>query len=99
MSGPELCGSPKKAANWFMGEVLRLTKDKGMDVEKVSFTPEHLADLIQMVEKKEVSAQNAKKVFEKVFEVQMNINIFIYLYLYLFLYLYRVFSVQKITVR
>lgn len=51
-----------------MGEVLRLTKDKGMDVEKVSFTPEHLADLIQMVEKKEVSAQNAKKVFEKVFE-------------------------------
>ena len=68
MSGPELCGSPKKAANWFMGEVLRLTKDKALDVEKVSFTPEHLADLIQMVEKKEVSAQNAKKVFEKVFE-------------------------------
>lgn len=64
----KLCGSPKKAANWFMGEVLRLTKDKGMDVEKVSFTPEHLSDLIQMVEKKEVSAQNAKKVFEKVFE-------------------------------
>ena len=64
----KLCGSPKKAANWFMGEVLRLTKDKALDVEKVSFTPEHLADLIQMVEKKEVSAQNAKKVFEKVFE-------------------------------
>ena len=63
-----LCGSPKKAANWFMGEVLRLTKDKGLDVEKVSFTPEHLSDLIQMVEKKEVSAQNAKKVFEKVFD-------------------------------
>ena len=40
-----------------------------MDVEKVSFTPEHLADLIQMVEKKEVSAQNAKRrFFEKVFE-------------------------------
>ncbi len=37
-----LCGNPKKTANWFMGEVLRLTKDKGMDVEKVSFTPEHL---------------------------------------------------------
>ena len=63
-----LCGSPKKAANWFMGEVLRLTKDKGLEAEKVQFTPKHLADLIQMVEKKEVSAQNAKKVFEKVFE-------------------------------
>ncbi len=45
---------PEKAANWFMGEVLRLTKDKGLDVEKVSFTPEHLSDLIQMVEKKSV---------------------------------------------
>ena len=51
-----------------MGEVLRLTKDKGLDVEKVSFAPKHLSDLISMVEKKEVSAQNAKKVFEKVFE-------------------------------
>ncbi len=51
-----------------MGEVLRLTKDKGLEPEKVQFTPKHLADLIQMVEKKEVSAQNAKKVFEKVFE-------------------------------
>ncbi len=48
-----------------MGEVLRLTKDKGLDVEKVSFTPKHLADLIQMVEKKEVSAQNAKESLRK----------------------------------
>ena len=63
----KLCGNPKKAANWFMGEVLRLTKDKGMDVEKVSFTPEHLADLIQMVEKKEVSGLYAMKVFDSVF--------------------------------
>ena len=68
----KLCGNPKKAANWFMGEVLRLTKDKGLDVEKVSFTPKHLSDLISMVEKKEVSAQNAKKVFERVFEEDIN---------------------------
>ena len=63
-----LLGNPKKVANWFMVEVLRLTKDKGLDPEMVSFTPKHLADLLSMVEKKEVSAQNAKKVFEKVFE-------------------------------
>ncbi|MBQ0000395.1 MAG: Asp-tRNA(Asn)/Glu-tRNA(Gln) amidotransferase subunit GatB [Clostridiales bacterium] len=61
-------GNPKKTANWFMGEVLRLVKDKGMDPDKVDFTPKHLADLLSMVEKKEVSAQNAKKVFVKVFE-------------------------------
>ena len=61
-------GNAKKTANWFMGEVLRLTKDKAMDPEQVSFSPKHLADLLVMVEKSEVSSQNAKKVFEKVFE-------------------------------
>ena len=64
----QLCGNAKKAANWFMVEVLRLMKEKAMDPEQVSFAPEHLANLILMVEKKEVSAQNAKKVFEKVFD-------------------------------
>ena len=61
-------GNAKKTANWFMGEVLRLTKDKAMDPEQVSFLPKHLADLLAMVEKSEVSPQNAKKVFEKVFD-------------------------------
>ena len=61
-------GNAKKTANWFMGEVLRLTKDKAMDPEQVSFSPKHLADLLVMVEKSEVSPQNAKKVFVKVFE-------------------------------
>lgn len=62
-----LSGNAKKTANWFMVEVLRLMKDKGMDPEQVCFSPKHLADLLEMVEKKQVSAQNAKKVFEKVF--------------------------------
>jgi aspartyl-tRNA(Asn)/glutamyl-tRNA(Gln) amidotransferase subunit B len=51
-----------------MVEVLRLMKDKGLEPEQVNFAPKHLADLLAMVEKKEVSAQNAKKVFEKVFD-------------------------------
>ena len=63
-----LCGNPKKAANWFMVEVLRLMKDKGVEAEKVRFTPKHLGDLLTMIEKNEVSPQNARKVFEKVFD-------------------------------
>ncbi|MDO4305891.1 MAG: Asp-tRNA(Asn)/Glu-tRNA(Gln) amidotransferase subunit GatB [Eubacteriales bacterium] len=63
-----LCGNAKKAANWFMVEVLRLMKEKSLEPEQICFTPKHLADLILMVEKKEVSAQNAKKVFELVFD-------------------------------
>ena len=51
-----------------MVEVLRLMKDKGAEAEKVRFTPQHLADLLEMVDKKQVSPQNAKKIFEKVFD-------------------------------
>ena len=70
-------GNAKKTANWFMGEVLRLTKDKAMDAEQVSFSPKHLADLLIMVEKSEVSPQNAKKVFEKVFEEDIDPVVYI----------------------
>ena len=63
-----LCGNAKKTANWFMVEVLRLMKDKGLEPEQVRFSPEHLSGLLEMMEKKEVSPQNAKKVFELVFD-------------------------------
>ena len=32
-----LSGNPKKAANWFMVEVLRLMKEKGIEAEKLRF--------------------------------------------------------------
>ena len=60
--------NPKKAANWFIGETFRLLKERGMDAEELQFTPKHLADLIAAVEKGEVNNQNAKKVFEKIFD-------------------------------
>ena len=72
-----LLGNAKKAANWFMGEVLRLMKDKNMEPEDIKFSPRHLADLLEMVEKKEVSAQNAKKVFEKVFDEDIDPVVYI----------------------
>lgn len=73
----DLCGNPKKAANWFMVEVFRLIKDRGVEPDHVRFTPAHMADLITMVEKKEVSAQNARKVFEQIFEKDVNPALYI----------------------
>ncbi|MDO4272461.1 MAG: Asp-tRNA(Asn)/Glu-tRNA(Gln) amidotransferase subunit GatB [Eubacteriales bacterium] len=72
-----LCGNPKKAANWFMVEVLRLMKDKGTDPEEVNFTPKHVADLLKMIEKRTISPQNAKKVFQKIFEEDLEPESFI----------------------
>lgn len=64
----DLCGNPKKTANWLMGEGLRLLKEKGMEAEDMDFTPKHLADLIQAVEGGKIIKANAKKVFAKILE-------------------------------
>ena len=63
----ELCGKPKKAANWIMGDVFRLMKENGMEPEELRFSPEHLAKLISLTDAGTVSASVAKKVFEHVF--------------------------------
>ena len=51
-----------------MGEGLRLLKEKGMEAEDMDFTPKHLADLIQAVEEGKINQANAKKVFAKILE-------------------------------
>lgn len=63
-----LSGVPKKTANWLMGEGLRFLKEKGMEPEELRFTPVHLAELIKAVERGEINQQNAKTVFEKILE-------------------------------
>lgn len=62
-----LCGKPKKVSNWLMGEAMRLLKEKNQDAEELSFSPEHLAGLIRMVDSKEISGTVAKEVFEHIF--------------------------------
>ena len=60
---------PKKVSNWLMGETLRLLKEKGLDPEDVSFSPENLAKLISLTDTKAVSGSVAKEVFEIMFEI------------------------------
>ena len=64
----KLCGNPKKAANWFMGEVLRTLKDKAMDPEELTFSPKNLASIIRAMDEGKINQGNAQKVFAKVFE-------------------------------
>ena len=63
-----ICGQPKKVSNWLMVETLRLLKENSMDPEDIRFSPEHLAAIIEMVDKKEINGSVAKEVFEKVFK-------------------------------
>lgn len=62
-----LCGNPKKASNWFIGEVFRLLKDEQMEPEDIKFTPKYLADIINVVSEGKINLGNAKAVFEEVF--------------------------------
>ncbi len=54
----------KKTSNWVMGEVLRLSKEKNCSVRELPVTAARLAELMQAVEKGEVSQSAAKTVFE-----------------------------------
>ncbi len=63
-----ICNKPKKVSNWIMGETMRLLKEKDMDAADISFSPENLAKLIELVEAGSINNSVAKDVFVKVFE-------------------------------
>ena len=62
-----ICGKPKKVSNWLMGETMRLLKEHDMDATDISFSPEHLAKIMQLTEAGTINNSVAKEVFEKVF--------------------------------
>ena len=63
-----LGAQPKKVSNWLMVETLRLLKENDMEPEDIRFSPEHLAVLIAMADKKEINSYVAKEVFEEIFK-------------------------------
>lgn len=62
-----ICDQPKKVSNWLMGETLRLLREQEMDPQDIRVSPEHLAALVNMVEKKEINGSVAKEVYEAMF--------------------------------
>lgn len=58
-------GQPKAVSNWLMVEGMRLLKEQRMEPEQMRLSPEHLADLIAMVETKEINRAAAREVFEQ----------------------------------
>ncbi len=63
-----ICKQPKKVSNWLMVETLRLLKERSMEPEDIHFSPEHLAALIGLVDKKIINSSVAKEVFEVMFD-------------------------------
>lgn len=62
-----ICNKPKEVSNWLMVETMRLLKEKEMEPEEITFTPNQLASIIAMVDEGKINRTVAKEVFEKVF--------------------------------
>lgn len=58
---------PKKVSNWIMGLFLQELKGKGIRVGEVSFSPRHLGELLQLIDKGTISGNMAKEVFLEMF--------------------------------
>jgi len=54
-------GNGKQAANWMLGEVSRALNDRGQDIAALGLRPEHLAELIRMVQAGAINLNTAKE--------------------------------------
>lgn len=63
----EVCQNPKDAANWIMGDLMKLLNESGTLPENMDFNSKSLGKIIVMLSENKISRNIAKKVFEKVF--------------------------------
>ncbi len=64
VTGP---GKAKTASNWLLGDFSRLLNATNSDIENTKISPEHLAELLELVEKGSISGPASKTVFEEMF--------------------------------
>ncbi len=62
-----LCNRPKEVSNWLMTDGMRLLKEHGQEPEDISFAPENLAKLVELVDNNVINRTVARSVFEAVF--------------------------------
>ena len=63
------CGAnPKTAANWVLGDILRLLKEKELDSSALPVAPKALKELLDLIASGKISTTAGKEVFETMFE-------------------------------
>jgi aspartyl-tRNA(Asn)/glutamyl-tRNA(Gln) amidotransferase subunit B len=61
-------GEAKVVSNWLMNDVLRMIRERGVRAESLQLRPEHLAEIIHMVEEKKITTSTGKALLDKVEE-------------------------------
>ena len=63
-----LTGEPKLSANWVMGEVLRTLNEKKTGLAGLRTRPRHVAGIMDLIRRNEISRSAGKKVFDAIVE-------------------------------
>ena len=69
----EICNSPKDAANWIMGELMKMLNDTGTLSENMSFNPDSLGKLINMIKAGKNQPRHGKNRYSKKYSPRMSI--------------------------
>lgn len=59
-------GDPKRASNWLINDVMRMLNEKGIPAAELRLTPEHLAEIIKLVDGGTVNTSTGKSLLDKV---------------------------------
>ena len=63
-----LGAAPKEVSNWMLDDLLRVLKEKGVELKSMGFTPDNLAKLLCLLRGNKINRNTAGKVFQAVFE-------------------------------
>lgn len=58
----------KKMANWVIGDISAWLNKNSLDLEEAKITPEHAAELVNVIEAGTISNKQAKEIFDEVME-------------------------------
>ena len=61
-------GDPKQVSNWLMNDVMRMLNDAGISARQLRLRPEHLAEILKLVDAKTINNATGKKLLKKVEE-------------------------------
>ena len=68
----ELNVNPTMASNWITGKLMGYLNEEKKSIHEIFMSPEMLASLINMVSKGKISSEQAKQVFNYVFEEEID---------------------------
>ena len=64
----KLCGKPKIASNWIMGDIMKFLNEDKRDIRQCPITAQSLADMIKLIEEGAISGKMAKEVIDDMYK-------------------------------